>query len=336
VGADPFFVNSRDHIVGVHAAPAIYEQRETKPCSRSKAAPRRAGTGLCDCQRVAEGEPKRADRIRKCAPSKGKFTCQTAWAVTLPRPLTCQSVCLFKTVIKLFCRLSPQTEKEKVLICLVPIGRTLEHQTGMLTWGRTPNSAGLVFLYRVSGRGIGKMSEEIWLPIPGYEGLYEISNLGRLKSLARQVRRGNGYNTFPERIVKPSRNKGGYSQVHLSKDGKRITKDIHSLVLLAFEGPRPMGLQCRHFPDQNGANNYVINLSWDTREINEADKIINGTVVRGEKCHTAKLTEEQVQAIFHATGDTQEIAKRFGISRRHVNDIKSGKKWRHLNLAKTN
>jgi hypothetical protein len=161
---------------------------------------------------------------------------------------------------------------------------------------------------------------------PEYEGYYEVSTLGRVKSLARKVWNGSTFFIKPERILKPSFHRFGYPQVHLSKNGRAKNTPIHSLVMLAFKGPRPSEMECRHFPDQNPANNYVINLSCSTRKINQADKVVNGTQ-QGEGIGFAKLTEEQVRAIYSATGTQEAIAKRFGISHSQVSRIKSGENW---------
>ena len=166
------------------------------------------------------------------------------------------------------------------------------------------------------------IGEEEWRPIPGYEGLYEVSNIGRVKSLHGRS----------ERILRPSRGNHGYSQVDLYRNHIGETKLIYHLVLESFVGPRPDKLECRHFPDQNPANNYLINISWDTREINAADRIINGTRTIGERNGKTKLTEEKVRAIYFATGTPKEIAKQFGISPGHVSAIKLGKRREHLNL----
>jgi hypothetical protein len=170
------------------------------------------------------------------------------------------------------------------------------------------------------------MIDEIWKPIPGYEGYYEVSTFGRVKSIARKAWNGHAWHMLPEKILQPHSDHG-YLRVNLCKNGIRKIKRVHSLVLLTFVGPRPSKMDSRHFPDQNGANNYVINLSYCTRKTNSEDKIINGTY--------GKLSADKVHQIFHATGTKAEIAKRFGISPEQVKNIKQGKNWKHLNLTGT-
>jgi len=79
------------------------------------------------------------------------------------------------------------------------------------------------------------MNKEIWKPVIGYEGLYEVSNLGRVKSLKRIIERSNGKKlTVNESILKPRMNRGGYSRINLRNQGDMKTKLIHQLVAQSF------------------------------------------------------------------------------------------------------
>lgn len=105
---------------------------------------------------------------------------------------------------------------------------------------------------------------EEWRDIKGYEGLYQVSNYGRVKSL--------DYNhTGEERILKPVRlamkSGNAYYQVHLCKDGKTNSKRVHRLVAQAFI-PNPNGLPDINHKDENGLNNRVDNLEWCTHKYN--------------------------------------------------------------------
>lgn len=104
------------------------------------------------------------------------------------------------------------------------------------------------------------MKEE-WRDIQGYEGLYQVSNLGRVKSLERMVSFGWSHRTISEKILKQFKLNSGYLFVCLKKDGKGKNKTIHRLVAEAFI-PNPDNLpQCNH-KDENPLNNCLENLEW--------------------------------------------------------------------------
>ena len=100
------------------------------------------------------------------------------------------------------------------------------------------------------------MTDEIWCPIKGYEGLYEVSDQGMVKSI--------GYGK--ERILKPARNTG-YLQVNLWKNGEMKTYRVHRLVAKTFI-PNPNNLQEINHKDENKENNSVLNLEWCDRKYN--------------------------------------------------------------------
>ena len=114
---------------------------------------------------------------------------------------------------------------------------------------------------------------ERWLPVPDYEGLYEISDHGQARSLPRMVpTRGNGWRLSPGRILVLGTYKDGHKHVTFSREGETRTFTVHSVVLAAFVGPRPEGLQVRHFPDRDPANNRLDNLIYGTAKENSEDR----------------------------------------------------------------
>lgn len=119
--------------------------------------------------------------------------------------------------------------------------------------------------------------DERWLPIPGYEGRYDVSDQGRVRSLA----------WGKERILKTCMDHKGYLQVGLSGGGPlaRVPR-VHRLVLLAFVGPRPDGMECRHI-DGDHQNNILGNLRWGTHSENEFDRVKHGTHHNARKTHCA-------------------------------------------------
>lgn len=120
------------------------------------------------------------------------------------------------------------------------------------------------------------MTEERWLPVVGYEGLYEVSDQGRVKSLQRRVRDRKGFRLVRERILRWNQNGFGYHTVVLCREGSKKTRSIHQLVLEAFVGPRPDGAVACH-NDGNPTNNQPSNLRWDTQSNNLYDAVRHGT-----------------------------------------------------------
>ena len=114
---------------------------------------------------------------------------------------------------------------------------------------------------------------EIWKDIEGYEGLYQVSNLGRVKSLTRYVNRfSTRWNKDasywqPEHIMVPSVGTNGYYSIRLSKNKNAKTQDIHRLVAKAFLD-NPLGLPEVNHKDENRLNNCASNLEWCTRLYN--------------------------------------------------------------------
>jgi hypothetical protein len=125
---------------------------------------------------------------------------------------------------------------------------------------------------------IARSSEE-WRSVPGYEGLYEASDLGQVRSLDRVVAAGTApfQATRRGRVLQPYVNRHGYPVVSLSKDGeKRRTISVHKVILQTFRGARPEGLISRHL-NGNRLDSRLENLAYGTHSENEQDKVRHGT-----------------------------------------------------------
>ena len=114
------------------------------------------------------------------------------------------------------------------------------------------------------------MVDEIWKDIKDYEGLYQVSNLGRIRSLDRLVKHAfKGYSRLKGKIKPCRKNTHGYLNINLCKDGKAKTLLIHRLVAQAFL-PNPDNLPEVNHKDENKENNRVDNLEWCTSLYNNS------------------------------------------------------------------
>ena len=179
---------------------------------------------------------------------------------------------------------------------------------------------------------------EAWLPVPvaGYEGLYEVSDLGRVRSLDRTVADRNQWGSCQRiihgRVLKPRLNLRQELTVSLSRYGVIRDCRIHRLVLLAFAGPCPPGMEALHGP-AGKLDNSLANLRWGTKADNQADRLRDGTSNHGERNSQHRLTSESVEEIRrrYAAGETQKVlAAAFGVGRMTISDIVRGKSWQHV------
>jgi len=173
------------------------------------------------------------------------------------------------------------------------------------------------------------MEKEVWKTIKDYPE-YEISNWGNIRSWKNGV---YGIRSRPKRL-KPAKDLHGYFRAAISKNNKSHTKKLHRLVLGAFVGPCPDGMEACH-NDGNPGNNNVENLRWDTRKNNQADRKKHGTInsAKGERQGSAKLKDSDVIKIREMAkrGLYQVIiAERFNICIASVARIVHRKTWRHI------
>lgn len=154
---------------------------------------------------------------------------------------------------------------------------------------------------------------------------YDVSDLGRMRSRKSKWKE--------PRILKPNVTKRGYHHYGLSNpSGKLTTFKVHQLVLLAFVGPRPEGMEVCHGPNGK-ADNSLANLSYGTREQNAQDRHRDGATPKGEKNASAKLTEYDVVKIRarRESGCTQaSLALEYGVSHQLISQICLRQIWTHV------
>lgn len=165
--------------------------------------------------------------------------------------------------------------------------------------------------------------------IPNFPG-YRVGNDGSVWSCRK---RGFGCDSIDWNAwhrLKVSRDRKGYCHVSLNKDHKTFSKAVHRLVLEAFVGPCPEGMEACHGPVNDASCNRLDNLRWGTKVSNSDDKKLSGTYLSGERIKWAKLTNVSVEEIRRsaAAGETlTALAKQYGVDRSSVADAVYGKTW---------
>lgn len=168
--------------------------------------------------------------------------------------------------------------------------------------------------------------QEVWKDVEGFEGLYQVSNLGRVRSLGSRGR-----------IRSLSLTKDGYVKVRLIHKGKDKTARVHRLVAEAFV-PNPDNKGTVNHIDGDKTNNRVDNLEWTDRseQMHHAYRLGLKTPMGGSKNSQAKLTEEQVKEIRRDyVRQSQEfgtvaLAKKYGVTNRVIGLIVNGKSYKNI------
>lgn len=163
---------------------------------------------------------------------------------------------------------------------------------------------------------------EIWKDIPNYEGYYQVSSYGRVKSLTRLVPNNGGYWKRPGVILKPYSNPRGYLWVSLFKNGTEKRRQVHRIVMEAFVGPSK---QFVNHIDSNPKNNKFNNLEYSSYLENSIHAWNKGRFPSrtGEKNGRSKLTDEQRKEIQNKlkTHSRKELAKMYGVSKPTINRL---------------
>ncbi|MFA4084234.1 NUMOD4 motif-containing HNH endonuclease [Mycobacteroides salmoniphilum] len=149
---------------------------------------------------------------------------------------------------------------------------------------------------------------ERWLPVVGLEGFVEVSDHGRLRSLDRVIHLPASGAKSPHqrihrgKILAQTKHSAGYMYVTISGGGKLLrNRKVHHLVLEAFMGARPEGMECRHLNDI-ADDNHVENLRWGTRSENIEDRVNNGGGLKTHCIHGHEYTPENTVILRNPKG----------------------------------
>lgn len=164
-----------------------------------------------------------------------------------------------------------------------------------------------------------------WRDIPGYEGLYQVSNHGQVKRISRLITTKRGYTQTHRSKDKALGLKSGYYYLWLFKHNQGRKFYVHELVALAFIGPRPSNCQVHHV-NENRLDNRLDNLEYMDRT---KHSIYHH---QGEKSGAAKITEADVRLIrkLYKTMPVHAISKKLSISYHIVHQVATVRTWKHI------
>ena len=170
---------------------------------------------------------------------------------------------------------------------------------------------------------------EVWKDVVGYEGFYQVSNFGNVKSLGNKFSR-------KERLLKLSFQSKGYLTVVLQKDAKRKMVLVHRLVAEHFIFNIYNKPQVNHI---NGikTNNRVENLEWVSHRENLDHAIHNDLTLKGEKNKKSKLKDVdviEIHSLLQKGTTTKELSETYNVSYSTIDGIRTNRYWKHLNLPK--
>ena len=166
-------------------------------------------------------------------------------------------------------------------------------------------------------------SQEIWKDIPGYEGKYQASTFGKIRSIDRTIKRVDGKEIRIRAKTLSSNIQNGYPHVNL---GAGKTAKVHSLIALTFLGERPEKCDVRH-KDGNKTNNRLDNLEYGTRSENNLD----GYKIRGRVSRSQKLNPtiaKEIREMLRSGISQRSAAKKYGVSKSTIAAIKNGELYK--------
>lgn len=174
-----------------------------------------------------------------------------------------------------------------------------------------------------------------FIPVPGYENLYAVDEIGNVKSFGMVRTKGGALKAKAPKILSQEMGLGrkgpNYWRVSLWKNGKKWKPGVHQVVALAFIGEAPEGATVNH-KDGNKLNNHFSNLEYATRSENQIHAYEVGLQKRqrGAQRPMSKLTELQVLRVIETKEKVKDLAVEFGVSESLLYMLRTGSRWKHV------
>lgn len=224
---------------------------------------------------------------------------------------------------------------------------------GLTKDGRTISTRVKTIYHRAFDNPEKTFKNEKWADIDNYEGIYKVSNMGRVKSMDRHIKQRLADGTIGARFIQGKvlslnrTNGNGYRIASITngyKDANKTGNDyVHILVAKAFI-PNPENKPTVNHIDGDKLNNKVENLEWATQSeqaihafennLNNVVKSTKGKQLKGSRCYNAKIDEGQAMEIYMISNLTNEthkdIGELYGVSRGVIGSIKNKKSWAHI------
>lgn len=165
------------------------------------------------------------------------------------------------------------------------------------------------------------MMDEKWRDVAGYGGLYEVSDLGRIRS----------HRHTPPMLLSPWSDSDGYLRIGLWDGGRQKKFPVHRLVALAFHGAKRNALhnEVAHL-DGTRTNARADNLKWVSKVENRSHRKLHGTESNGERHGNARLTEAAVRHIRSAGETRPSLAAKYGVTVWAIEDVQKRRNWKHV------
>lgn len=179
-----------------------------------------------------------------------------------------------------------------------------------------------------------KTDPEVWKPVFGFEGQYEVSSLGELRVVERIHVRSNGRSILiRQRVMRPCDHNGGYRRYRLMKDGRVHWASANRIVAFAFRGvPSEPNMVAMHLNNIK-SDNREVNIAWGTPMENQRQRVADGTSNRGERNVWSVLTDDQVVALRIARSEgasLADLALQYSVTMTAISKICTGNTWTHV------